>query len=116
MASFTPPEASAGLCEDVPFDSASYTAIDNKAAFDAFDQTLQGKNDPSQCKALLAFPDGTIVWSAQMAIDAEGPAAGVGRLSGSQCDADRRQNDTTLHFSDTDEGLPGAARPSVVLA
>jgi hypothetical protein len=115
MASFTPPEASAGLCEDVPFDSASYTAIDNKAAFDAFDQTLQGKNDPSQCKALLAFPDGTIFWSSKMAIDADGPAAGVGRLSGSQLDPDTGQNDTTLHFCDTDEGLPSEAVPYIVL-
>jgi len=115
MASFTPPEASAGLCENVPFDSASDTAIDNKAAFDAFDQTPQGKNDPSQCKALLAFPDGTIFWSSKMAIDADGPAAGVGRLSGSQLDPDTGQNDTTLHFCDTDEGLPSEAVPYIVL-
>ena len=98
MASFTAPKASAGLCENVPFDSASDTAIDNKAAFDAFDQTPQGKNDPSQCKALLAFRDGTIFWSSKMAIDADGPAAGAGRLSGSQLDPDTGQNDTTLHF------------------
>src|SRR5437763_13008401 len=115
MASFTAPEASAGLCENVPFDSASDTAIDNNAAFDAFDQTPQGKNDPSQCKALLAFPDGTIFWSSKMAIDADGPAAGVGRLSGSQLDPDTGQNDTTLHFCDTDEGLPSEAVPYIVL-
>ena len=115
MASFIAPEASAALCEDVPFDSASDTAIDNKAAFDAFDQTLQGKNDPSQCKALLAFPDGTIFWSSKMAIDADGPAAGVGRLSGSQLDPDTGQNDTTLHFPDTNEGLPSEAVPYIVL-
>jgi glycosyl hydrolase group 75 (putative chitosanase) len=115
MASFTPPEASAGLCEGVPFDSASDTAIDNKAAFDAFDQTPTGQNDPSQCKALLAFPDGTIFWSSKMAIDADGPAAGVGRLSGSQLDPGTGQDDTSFHFSDTDEALPSEAVPYIVL-
>ena len=115
MAAFIAPEASAALCEDVPFDSASDIAIDNKAAFDAFDQTPQGENDPSQCKALLAFPDGTIFWSSKMAIDADGPAAGVGRLSGSQLDPDTGQNDTTLQFSETNEGLPSEAVPYIVL-
>src|SRR5436189_6439705 len=106
MASFTAPKASAGLCENVPFDSASDTAIDNKAAFDAFDQTPQGKNDPSQCKALLAFPDGTIFWSSMMAIDADGPAAGAGRLSGSQLDPGPCANDTTSQLPDTHDRLP----------
>jgi len=50
-----------------------------------------------------------------MAIDADGPAAGVGRLSGSQLDPDTGQNDTTLHFCDTDEGLPSEAVPYIVL-
>ena len=45
MVSFTPPEASTALCENVPFDTASDTAIDNKAEFDAFDQTPEGAND-----------------------------------------------------------------------
>jgi hypothetical protein len=115
MASFTLPGASAGLCEGVPFDNASDTAIDNKAAFDAFDQTTQGKNDPNRCKALLAFPDGTIFWSSKLAIDADGPAAGVGRLSGSQLDPGTGQNDTSFHFSDTDEGMPSEAVPYIVL-
>ena len=43
MASFTPPDISAAFCENVPFESASDTAIDNKAAFDAFDQTPEAK-------------------------------------------------------------------------
>ena len=50
-----------------------------------------------------------------MAIDADGPAAGVGRLSGSQLDPDTGQNDTSFHFSDTDEGLPSEAVPYIVL-
>ena len=115
MSLFRPPEASAGVCENVPFESASDTAIDNKAAFDAFDQTPQGKNDPSRCKALLSFPDGTIFWSSKMAIDADGPAAEVGRLSGSQLDPGTGQNDTSFHFCDTDEGLPSEAVPFIVL-
>src|SRR6516164_3431447 len=115
MASFTPPDVSAALCENVPFESAFDTAIDNKAAFDAFDQTPEGMNDPSRCKALLAFLDGTIFWSSKMAIDADGPAAGVGRLSGSQLDPDSGQNDTSFHFYDTDQALPSEAVPYIVL-
>src|SRR5262249_31414326 len=100
MASFTPPDVSAALCENVPFESAFDTAIDHKAAFDAFDQTPEGENDPSRCKALLAFPDGTIFWSSKMAIDADGPAAGGLRLSGSQLDPDSGQNEGChWHFS-----------------
>ena len=99
----------------MPFESAFDTAIDNKAAFDAFDQTPEGMNDPSRCKALLAFPDGTIFWSSKMAIDADGPAAGVGRLSGSQLDPDSGQNDTSFHFCDTDQALPSEAVPYIVL-
>ena len=60
MASFEPPDASAGQCEGVPFDSASDTATDNKAAFDAFDETPAGRKDPNRCKALLAFDDGAV--------------------------------------------------------
>ena len=115
MASFKPPGASAGQCQGVPFDTASNIATDNKAAFDAFDQTPNGKNDPSRCKALLAFPDGPIFWSSKMAIDADGPAAGSGRLSGSQLDLDSGQDDTTFHFSGTDEGLPSETMPYIVL-
>src|SRR6266568_5902918 len=86
MASFKPPQASAGQCKGVPFGKATNTGAQNKAAFDAFDQTPAGKNDPNRCKALLKFPDATIFWSSKMAIDADGPAAGPGRLSGSQLD------------------------------
>lgn len=115
MTSFTPPETSASVCENVPFESASDTAIDNKAEFDAFDQTPEGMNDPSRCKALLAFPDGTIFWSSKMAIDGDGPAAGPGRLCGSQLDPEDGQNDTSFHFSGTDQGLSSEAVPFIVL-
>jgi hypothetical protein len=115
MTSFTPPETSAPVCENVPFESASDTAIDNKAEFDAFDQTPEGMSDPSRCKALLAFPDGTIFWSSKMAIDGDGPAAGPGRLCGSQLDPEDGQNDTSFHFCDTDQGLSSEAVPFIVL-
>jgi hypothetical protein len=115
MTSFTPPEPSAPVCENVPFESASDTAIDNKAEFDAFDQTPEGVNDPSRCKALLAFPDGTIFWSSKMAIDGDGPAARPGRLSGTQLDPEDGQNDTSFHFCGTDQGLSSEAVPFIVL-
>ena len=114
MALFTPPDASAALCENVPFDTATDTAIDDKAEFDAFDQTPEGMNDPSRCKALFAFPDGTIFWSSKMAIDGDGPAAGPGRLCGSELDPDDGQNDTSFHFC-TGEGLSSEAVPFIVL-
>jgi hypothetical protein len=115
MASFKPPSASAGQCEGVPFDTGSNTATENKALFDAFDETAAGKKDPNKCKVLLQFGDEAIFWSSKMAIDADGPAAGRGRLTGSQLDPDSGQDDTTLHFSDTDDGLPSETMPYIVL-
>jgi hypothetical protein len=115
MPSFKPPEASAGQCGAVPFDTALDTAIDNKATFDAFDQTSAGKKDPNRCKALLVFPSGAIFWSSKMAIDADGPAAGPGRLSGSELDRDSGQDDTTFHFLGTRDGLPSESIPYLVL-
>jgi hypothetical protein len=115
MASFKPPSASASQCEGVPFDTASNTATENKAVFDAFDETTAGKKDPNKCKALLQFGDDAIFWSSKMAIDADGPAAGPGRLTGSQLDPDSGQDDTTLHFSDTGDGLPSETMPYIVL-
>ena len=99
MALFTPPDVSASVCENVPFEIASDTAIDNKAEFDAFDQTPEGMNDPSRCKALLAFPDGTIFWSSKMAIDGDGPAAGPGRLCGSELDPDSARMTRAFTFA-----------------
>jgi hypothetical protein len=115
MASFTPPSASAGQCKGVPFDKAINTAAENKAAFDAFDQSAADRTDPSKCKALLAFPDdAAIFWSSKMAIDADGPAAGPGRPSGSKLDTGSGQDDTSLHFSNG-KGLPSETIPYIVL-
>lgn len=114
MSKFKPPESSAGQCSGIPFDQADNVADEIKAVFDAFDKTPAGQRDPSNCKALLQFPDGTIFWSSKMAIDADGPAAGPGRLSGSQLDRDSGQDDTTLHFPDG-TGLPSETIPYLVL-
>ena len=112
---FTPPAASAGQCDGVPFDKAVNVATENKAAFDAFDKTSAGNNDPSKCKALLKFrSDGTIFWSSKMAIDADGPAAEPGRRTGSQLDPGSGQDDTSLHFSNG-RGLPSETIPYIVL-
>jgi hypothetical protein len=113
--SFTPPSASAGLLQGIPFQDAVDVAAENKQAFVAHDNTSAGQGDPSKCKALLKFPDGTIFWSSKMAIDADGPAAGPGRRSGSQLDQGSGQDDTTFHFKGTGHGLPSETIPYIVL-
>ena len=82
MASFKPPTASAAQCSGVPFNQAEAVAVENKTAFDEFDQTDAGQNDPNKCKALLRFPDNQVFWSSKMAVDADGPAAGPDRPDG----------------------------------
>src|SRR5439155_18857068 len=101
-------------CNGVPFADAINVAQENKEMFDDFDRT-RARNDPSKCKAILKFPDGTIFWSSKMAIDADGPAAGPGRLSGSQLDLDSGQDDTSFHFDDTGDALPSETIPYIVL-
>jgi Fungal chitosanase of glycosyl hydrolase group 75 len=114
MNTFTPPPVSAAQCSGVPFGRAAAVAAENKAAFDAFDQTRGGKNDPNKCKALLRLSDGQIFWSSKMAIDADGPSAGNGRLSGSLLDV-TGQNDTSFHFPGSNAGLPSEIIPYIVL-
>jgi hypothetical protein len=114
MSEFQPPEASAGQCSGLPFDQAADIAQEIKAVFDEFDETPAGQNDPSKCKALLQFANGTIFWSSKMAIDADGPAAGPGRLAGSQLDPDSGKDDTSLHFPDG-SGLPSETMLYLVL-
>ena len=114
MSSFKPPSASAAQCNGVPFADAISVAQENKEMFDDFDRT-RARNDPSKCKAILKFPDGTIFWSSKMAIDADGPVAGANRLSGSQLDIDSGQDDTSFHFPGSGKGLPSEIIPYVVL-
>ena len=96
---FEPPSASSAVLQGLDFGPAIPVASDCKADFDAAD--AQPHNvDPSRCKALLRFPDGTVFWSSKMAIDADGPAAGPGRLSGSELDPGdgEGQDETTYRF------------------
>ena len=104
---FRPPAASKRQVEGVPFNQAMDFAPDAKARVDAFD-ARPGNRDPSKCKALLKFPDGTVFWSAKMAIDADGPAGGPGRRKGTELDPGSGQNQTSLRF-----GPPMRPPPSI---
>jgi hypothetical protein len=96
---FTPPPKSAELVKGIPFDDAVDTAIPAKKRFDQFDKS--GTKDPNICKALLQFPNhGAVFWSSKMAVDADGPAAGPGRLNGKQLDPANGQNGTSFHLPD----------------
>jgi glycosyl hydrolase group 75 (putative chitosanase) len=112
---FNPPSSSLGQLQGVPFSSAIDAAPDLKQIYDDFDKTPDGKNDPNKCKALLKFPNGTIFWSSKMAIDADGPAAGPDRRSGTQLDPGSGQDDTTFHYPGTNKGLASEVVPFIVL-
>jgi hypothetical protein len=64
---------------------------------------------------LLRFPDGTVFWSAKLAIDADGPAAGPGRRSGRELDPDSGQDDTSYHYLGTGRGLASEVVPYLVM-
>jgi hypothetical protein len=112
--SFKPPAASKPLLDGIPFNDAVDTAPNAKARYDAFDKTTAGKNDPSKCKALLKFPDGTIFWSTKMAVDADGAPSAPGRPNGKQLDPGSGDDETTLTFSNGDF-LSSESHPYVVL-
>jgi Fungal chitosanase of glycosyl hydrolase group 75 len=115
---FKPPAASKRQLGGVPFERAVDFAVAAKKKFDAADRK-PGNRDPSRCRALLKFPDsgdqkGAVFWSSKMAIDADGPSAGPGRLKGRELDPSDGQNDTTFHFSDG-RGLPSEAVAYIVV-
>jgi len=114
---FNPPPASLRQLDGVPFDIAVDFAVEAKRRFDNADNR-PGNRDPSKCKALLRFPGGTsfrgaVFWSAKMAIDADGPAAGPGRRDGAQLDPDAGQGDTNLQVAG--DGVPAEIVPYIVL-
>jgi hypothetical protein len=113
---FEPPAASRALLDGVDFGAAVAVARDCKDAFDA-DDARPGNRDPSRCKALLRFENGTVFWSSKMAIDADGPAAGPGRLSGSQLDPsnDEGQDGTAYQFPERGPSLASEVVPYAVL-
>ena len=112
--SFNLPTASQGLLQGIDFQTASVIAPDLKAAFDA-DDRRPGNQDRNLCKALLRFPSGAIFWSLKMAIDADGPAAGPGRLSGTELDPDSGQDGTAYSFPEVPGGISSEAVPYVVV-
>src|SRR5262249_24742471 len=114
---FEPPPESRRQLAGVPFDTAVDFAVAAKRRYDEFDRRPKNR-DPSKCKALLAFPgDGgrvrAVFWSAKMAIDADGPAAGPGHKTGRELDP-TGQNVTSFRFSHG-KSLPAEAVPYVVL-
>lgn len=114
---FRPPPASRRQLAGVPFDTAVDFAIDAKQRYDEFDRRPNNR-DPSKCKALLAFPGRgaeirAVFWSAKMAIDADGPAAGPGHKKGTELDR-TGQNVTTFRFSNG-KSLPAEAVAYIVL-
>lgn len=110
---FEPPSSSRDQVSGVPFDTAEPMAA-LKTRFDDADQA-PGNRDPSRCKALLCFPDGTIFWSAKLAIDADGPAAGPGRRNGRELDPASGQDDTSYHYPGTNQGLASEVVPYLVM-
>ena len=110
---FQPPPSSQDQVSGVPFDAAEPLA-DLKARFDAADRK-PGNRDPSRCKALLRLPDGTIFWSAKLAIDADGPAAGPGRRRGSELDPDSGKDHTSYHYPGTHQDLASEVVPYLVM-
>src|SRR5580704_2477323 len=110
---FTVPPASAATLGGIDFRLAEPVAGFCQQLFDTFDRE-EGQSDPSLCKAILRFPNGTIFWSSKMAIDADGVAAGPGRRCGTQLDPLDGQNDTSFHFPDGSP-LSSERHPFIVL-
>jgi len=71
---YQPPERSAQALEGISFSKSARApkAAHYLAAFAAADQLPKYHKDPSNCKTLLQFSDGTIYYDAKMAIDADG--------------------------------------------
>ena len=71
---YQPPEQSADALKGIAYSTTKRAprAQHYLDAFAAADRLPKYKNDPSKCKTLLQFPDGTIYYDAKMAIDADG--------------------------------------------
>jgi hypothetical protein len=112
---FQPPAESQRQLSGINFALAVPFALAVKQRFDAFDTT--GTQDPNKCKALLKFPnDQAVFWSSKMAIDADGPSAGPGHLSGKQLDHGSGQDATSLMpIGGQQNGLPSETVPYIVL-
>jgi hypothetical protein len=111
---FVPPATSRALLRGVNFARALPCLPDAKARYDAFDASDAGRKDPNRCKALLEFPDGTVFFSAKMAVDADGPPAAPGLPDGKALDPASGRPDTSFTFADG-SGLPSAEISYLVL-
>ncbi|HEX5211816.1 MAG TPA: glycoside hydrolase family 75 protein [Pseudolabrys sp.] len=114
---FIPPSASAQQLQGIDFSTATDFAAAAKQRFDAKDRE-PGNRDPSLCKALLKFPGtgGAVFWSSKMAIDTDGPSAGLGRPSGKQLDANPGDASNQTSFKPFGgDGLASEIIPYVVL-
>jgi hypothetical protein len=114
---FKPPAASKRQLEGVDFGIAVDFAKQAKARYDQKDKEPDEK-DPSKCKALLKFPgdDGAVFWSSKMAIDADGPSAGPGRLPGGKLDPGNGSDQNRTSYKPYDKkGLPSETVPYVVV-
>jgi hypothetical protein len=76
---FAVPAASAALVEGIDFNTAESVGTNFVEKFKSADNGGDGSrgiksaaNDPSRCDRVLRFPDGTIFFSAKMAIDSDG--------------------------------------------
>jgi hypothetical protein len=111
---FVPPPASRALLRGVDFACATECAVKARAIYDAYDASPAGEDDPNRCKALLEFSDGTVFFSAKMAVDADGPPAGPGLPDGKGLDPASGRPDTSFTFADGG-WLPSATIPYIVL-
>jgi hypothetical protein len=76
---FQVPSKSAALVDGIDFDTAESVGTNFVAKFAIADRggdptkgIKDSQTDPSQCDRILRFPDGTIFFSAKMAIDSDG--------------------------------------------
>ncbi len=72
---YTVPGEAKELLKNVPFGKAEVVGANYRAKFDRADRG-EASDDPSCCKTLLQFPDGTIFFDAKMAICTDGSPRG----------------------------------------
>ena len=102
---YTPPAGSLVHLKGVPFEDAEEIATEFKKKFDDFDETEDGQDDPSLCRAILRFPDDTVFWDAKMAICADGPANPASGLDGEDLDPGNGVDETAYNYPGTQQSL-----------
>jgi N-acetylmuramoyl-L-alanine amidase/Fungal chitosanase of glycosyl hydrolase group 75 len=69
---YTPPVSSQDLLKTIGLDQAVRVGGEYVKKFAKFDDTAQGRRDPSRCRGLYRFPSGALYWESKMAVDADG--------------------------------------------